>query len=47
MLEPGGHWPFVIAAYAATAIILIALVWASVAQSRRARALLDDLERRR
>jgi heme exporter protein CcmD len=39
--------PYVIAAYAATALILGALIWSSVAASRRARRELDGLERER
>jgi heme exporter protein CcmD len=46
MLEPGAHWDFVIAAYAATAVIMGALVWASVAAARRARRDLEALENR-
>ena len=38
---------YVAAAYAATALILGALVWASVAASRRARRDLEGLERER
>jgi heme exporter protein CcmD len=39
--------PYVVAAYAASALILGALIWASVAASRRARRELDGLERER
>jgi heme exporter protein CcmD len=38
---------YVIAAYAATAVILGALVWSSVVASRRARRELAGLERER
>lgn len=38
---------YVIAAYAASALILGALIWASVAASRRAQRELDGLERDR
>lgn len=38
---------YVLAAYAATAAILGALVWASVAAARRARHELDGLEKER
>jgi heme exporter protein CcmD len=38
---------YVIAAYAGTALILGALIWSSVAASRRARRELDGLERER
>jgi heme exporter protein CcmD len=43
-LEQGAHWDYVIAAYAATFVIMAALVWASVAQARRARRDLEGLE---
>jgi heme exporter protein CcmD len=46
MLQPGAHWAYVIAAYAATAAIMGALVWASVAAARRARRELEALESR-
>jgi heme exporter protein CcmD len=46
MLEPGAHWSYVIAAYAATALIMGALVWASVTAGRRARRDLEALETR-
>jgi heme exporter protein CcmD len=39
--------PYVLAAYAATAIILGALIWSSIVASRRARRELDGLERER
>jgi heme exporter protein CcmD len=42
-----GQWPYVIAAYAATAAVIAALVWISVLQSRRARRELEGLEARR
>ena len=38
---------YVIAAYAVSALILGALVWTSIAASRRARRELDVLERER
>ena len=38
---------YVLAAYAATAAILGALIWASAAAGRRARRELDGLERER
>ena len=38
---------YVLAAYAATALILGALIWSSVAAGRRARRELDGLERER
>lgn len=38
---------YVLAAYAASAALLGALIWASVAASRRARRELDGLERER
>jgi heme exporter protein CcmD len=47
MLEPGAHWGYVIAAYAATAVVLGALVWASVAEGRRARRALERIEAER
>ncbi|MFN3614201.1 MAG: heme exporter protein CcmD [Rubrimonas sp.] len=47
MLEPGAHWEFVLAAYAAVLIIMAALVVVSVAQARRARRDLEGLEARR
>lgn len=43
-LAPGAHWDYVIAAYGATAVIMAALVWASVAQARRAKRDLERLE---
>ena len=43
-LEEGAHWEFVTAAYAATFVIMGALVWASLAQARRARRDLEGLE---
>lgn len=42
-----GHWAYVTAAYAATFVIMAALVLASVGQARRARRALDALEARR
>lgn len=45
VLETGAHWAAVAAAYGATAVILGAIVWASVAESRRARRDLDRLDR--
>jgi heme exporter protein CcmD len=42
-----GYALYVIAAYAATAVIIGALIWSSVAASRRARRELDGLERER
>lgn len=47
MLEAGAHWGYVIAAYAATAAIIAALTWFSVAAARRARRELEALEPRR
>lgn len=44
MLEPGAHWPYVIVAYGATVLILGALVWASWAESRRAKRALERIE---
>jgi heme exporter protein CcmD len=44
-LAEGAHWENVIAAYGATAAIVGALVWASLAASRRARRELEALER--
>ncbi len=38
---------YVLAAYTATAVILGALIWSSVAASRRARRELAELERER
>jgi heme exporter protein CcmD len=38
---------YVIAAYSATALILGALIWSSVAAARRSRRELDGLERER
>lgn len=38
---------YVIVAYAASATILAALIWASVSSGRRARRELDGLERER
>ncbi len=38
---------YVLAAYAATALILGALIWSSMIASRRARRELDGLERER
>jgi heme exporter protein CcmD len=43
-LAEGDHWEFVIGAYAATTLIMVALVWASLAQGRRAKRDLDALE---
>lgn len=43
-LPAGAHWDFVTAAYGATAVIMAALVWASLAQARRARRDLERLE---
>ncbi len=47
MLEPGAHWPYVIAAYAATAVVLGALIWASWTEARRARDTLERIEAER
>ena len=46
MLQPGAHWEFVGFAYAATLLIMGALVWASLIADRRARRELDEMERR-
>jgi heme exporter protein CcmD len=43
-LEPGSRWGYVIAAYVVTVVIMAALVWLSVAASRRARRELESLE---
>jgi heme exporter protein CcmD len=43
-LAEGANWGYVTAAYIATAVIMGALVWASVAQGRRARRDLEELE---
>jgi heme exporter protein CcmD len=42
-----GYALYVLAAYAATAVIIGALIWSSVVASRRARRELDGLERER
>ena len=42
-----GQWVYVWAAYAVTAVIMAALIWASVAGARRARRDLEGLEARR
>lgn len=39
--------PYVLAAYGATAVIVGALVWATLAANARARATLEALERER
>lgn len=44
-LAEGAHWGSVLAAYGATALILGALIAASLAASRRARRELETLER--
>jgi heme exporter protein CcmD len=44
-LEPGAHWGSVIAAYAATFLIMGLLVAYSTLESRRARRDLERLER--
>ena len=46
-MDLGPHAFFIIAAYAATALILGALIWSSVAAAGRARRELDGLERER
>ncbi|TVQ52037.1 MAG: heme exporter protein CcmD [Rhodobacteraceae bacterium] len=45
-LEPGAHWEYVLAAYAAAAVIMTALVVFTLAASRRARRDLEALEAR-
>ncbi len=42
----GEYTSYVLAAYASTALILGALIWWTVAASRRARRDLDDIDRR-
>ena len=42
----GEYGGYVLAAYASTAAILAALIWATVAASRRARRDLDDVDHR-
>ena len=44
-LEAGTRWPYVIAAYAVTLVIMGALVLASMLAARRARRDLERLER--
>ena len=41
------HTIYVLGAYAAAAIILVALIWITIAQNRRARRDLDAVERER
>lgn len=41
------HTPFVMSAYAASAVILIALIWASAIASRKARRALESAEKER
>ena len=41
----GAYGTYVAIAYGATVVILAGLVWATVAQSRRARRELDEVER--
>lgn len=43
-LEAGTRWPYVIAAYGVTLVIMAALVLASVVAARRARRDLERLE---
>ena len=43
----GEYGTYVLAAYASTALILGALIWASLAASRRARRELEDIDRRK
>ncbi len=43
----GEYGGYVLAAYAATALILGALIWATLAASRRSRRELDTVDRKR
>ncbi len=47
MLEEGGHWGYVIAAYAVTIVVMAALAGFSLLAARRARRELEALEPRR
>jgi len=51
LAQAHGHPPdlyglYVIAAYVTTGVILAALIWATLAASRRARRALDETDRR-
>ena len=41
----GAYGTYVAIAYASTVVVLAGLIWATVAQSRRARRELDEVER--